>query len=519
MIGVLFSQSSSRAGMIVQAAIARSVSSSQVVVISRSSLDSVSLVVAIDIPEKWGAELVSWLRRSRRKLIILGCIPSVLISDLGWQVVQSHSMLDHAVSSEATPIHQWRASSAAVHYSSNASVLGASHWVRHFERFDFADEWNNLGFGAIRADGSCWSVAQSLDAGECTLASIEVDNHVCGAYAALAEIHASSILWFNRAVGPCDSYEWRIVENYLSRYGADCLPCQPVLSEIPWGYDAAVTSRLDCDEDVESARALWDAYRELNIPFSLAVHTSNLSSARHHSILSEVLNNGGAVLSHSATHPENWGGSYAAALRQGEESATQLQRITGKAVRYAVSPFHQTPHYALQALADAGYFGCIGGGGRSDPEFTLARGGEVANIPSGFIGHSQQCMLHGDCMLAEGDPLLMYKQSFDQAFETQTLFGYLDHPFSERYAYGWLDEQSRIQVHRELIQYIQERAVNPIFLNEDMALDFLSYKSKYEIIECGGVFAVSNENPDSELKVAIEYSGKTLLLEQGDTLE
>src|SRR5690606_27172436 len=112
-------------------------------------------------------------------------------------------------------------------------------------------------------------------------------------------------------------------------------------------------------------------------------------------------------------------------------------------VPYAVSPFHQSPQYALEALCDVGYSGCIGGIIRNDPEFLLARGGELAGFPVGFIGHSQQCMLHGDCLLEAGDPLAIYKMAFDQALETRSLFGYLDHPFSERYQYGWVDEESR----------------------------------------------------------------------------
>ena len=266
--------------------------------------------------------------------------------------------------------------------------------------------------------------------------------------------------------------------------------------------------RLDCDEDVESARPLWEAYREMGVPFSLAVHTTNLADPRHHPILRELVAAGGSVLSHTATHAPNWGGSYAAARAEGEESARQLETVTGVPVRYAVSPFHQTPPYALAGLADAGYRGCIGGIIRNDPEFLLARGGHLAGLPESFVGHSQQCMLHGDCLRAESDPLAVYRQAFDLALETRTLFGYLDHPFSERYAYGWPDEGARIRAHRDFVAYIRGRAADPLFLTEEAALDFLRAKADLRIVRDEAGFRVLPPAVPAAFPVAFEHRGE-----------
>jgi hypothetical protein len=185
--------------------------------------------------------------------------------------------------------------------------------------------------------------------------------------------------------------------------------------------------------------------------------------------------------------------------------------VTGREVRYAVSPFHQTPHYALQALADLGYAGCIGGIIRNDPDFVLARGGELADLPAGFVGHSQQCMLHGDCLLADGDPLAVYRQAFDHAHATGTLFGYLDHPFSARYAYGWADEAARIDAHRQLIAHIRERARAPLFLHEDAAMDFLRYRAQASVRDEDGVYRVAlPAGASNGLQLAIEYHGRRM---------
>jgi hypothetical protein len=319
----------------------------------------------------------------------------------------------------------------------------------------------------------------------------------------------SAVLWFNRTVGPCDSFEWRIVENFLSSYRAADLPCHPVLSEIPWGFDAAITSRLDCDEDVESARSLFQAYQRMGVPFSLAVHTQNLAVEGHYAILRDLLADGGAVLSHTATHAPNWGGSYAAALHEGLSSAQLIEQGIGQRPRYAVSPFHQTPPYALQGLSDAGYAGCIGGIIRNDPEFVLARGGSLADLPPGFVGHSQQCMLHGHSMLAEGDPLAIFKQAFDLAFETRTLFGYLDHPFSPRYAYGWSDEVARAAVHEEFVAYIRARTVKPLFMNEEAAMDFLRVRALTQVVLDGDVVRAWNSSGvTTSLTPGVELAGE-----------
>ncbi|EON11202.1 polysaccharide deacetylase [Pandoraea sp. SD6-2] len=181
-----------------------------------------------------------------------------------------------------------------------------------------------------------------------------------------------------------------------------------------------------------------------------------------------------------------------------------------------MSPFHQNPAYALEALSDAGYEGCVGGIIRNDPEFLIARGGMLANMPSGFIGHSQQTMFHGDCLLADGDPLETFKRAFDIAYQSKTLFGYLDHPFSKRYQYGWSTEAERIDAHEQLIAYISARASKPLFMNEDVALDFLLAKSKTNVTEDEGKFRVQvpQQCPSFDrLSLSVEFRGERVAVD------
>ncbi len=518
MIGLLSHYPERDASNLVLAALRRSVSRSMAMRITSASLGAQAVVVAISPNDRLAEELVVWLSGGRRKLILLGHIPPALCSHLNLSASAWPTSADWALS---PPAETGKAgvSAAEVHYHSLATAFGAQAWVRPLERFDFTNEWNNLGYGAIRADGSIWALSDALIAPtNAALASIVLDDEILASYCALFEDETSSVLWINREVGTIDSFEWRLVERFISEWRwAEGMPCRPVLSEIPFGFDTAVTMRLDCDEDITSANFLWDSYREMDVPLSLAIHTSHLTS-KHRVFLQVFHKSGGAVLSHTATHAPNWGGSYEAALVEGYESRRLIAETIGEEVAYAVSPFHQSPHYALAALCDVGYSGCIGGIIRNDPEFLLARGGELADFPHGFIGHSQQCMLHGDCLLKEGDPLAVYKAAFDRALEIKSLFGFLDHPFSERYQYGWANEETRASMHRELVRHIRTSASRPLFLNEIQALDFLRARAALEVTVTSGGFVLSGSDNVELFNFGVEYCGELFAFKDGAIL-
>jgi hypothetical protein len=519
MIDLLANRASCDVAELVLAALQRSVSRAQV---RNASLASVvpgaRILVAINPTAEHAHAIEKWRCAGAGKLILLGQLPAQLMQVLALEPTDWPMVDDGWSRSASAPAYGFAESAGHVVYTKRAGVFGAASWRRPLERFDFTDEWNNLGYGAIRFDDSPWALAQPVRASvaDC-LANVEIDGEHVAAYALLRDEDSCSTLWFNRSAGPIDSFEWRLVEMFLSSWRYGELPCQPVLADIPFGCDAAVTMRLDCDEDIESSRALRQAYHDLAVPFSLAVHTTNLRDSSQHALLKEMAVAGESILSHTATHAPNWGGSYANALAEAKESMTLLEAVIGQSVRYAVSPFHQTPSYALHGLSDAGLAGCIGGIIRNDPEFLLARGGTLAGLPEGFVGHSQQHMLHGDCMLEGGDPLAISRQAFDRAYETGTLFGYLDHPFSSRYQYGWPDENTRIQAHQDLIAHIRSRAPNVRFLSENEAMDFLQDKSAWQVFggDAGYELRYTRESARSALPVAVEYAGQRFAAVQG----
>ena len=481
-----------------------------------------AVFVVVHPREEWTDALLSLLDR-RVKLILLGRLSTGLAQALGVSLAHEWPVLwAETTTCPAAPVHGSTESAAHVVYPTSAPRV-ANHApalaVRPFRRYDYAAEWNNLGYGAITADGTAWSLSQHATAQEAhQIAKVQLGEQFLCSYAALWNRETSSVLWFNRAAGPIDSQEWRIVEDFLSCHRAQDLPCVPVLSEIPHGFDSAVTMRLDCDEDVESARALWTLYRSEKVPFSLALHSRVLSDDRHHHLPREVLAEGGALLSHTATHAPNWGGSYEAAFHEGRDSARAIESVTGVRVRYAVSPFHQTPDYARLGLADAGYRGCVGGIICNDPDFLTARAGMPPASGAGFIGHSQQCMLHGDCLLGDGDPLRIFKQAFDVARNGGAFFGYLDHPFSERYAYGWLDEAQRVNAHKAFIDHIRQSGGRICWANENDAMDFLSDRSQTVLTPANEGFRVERTARLSPWSLSVRYRGQTIRIEERGVL-
>ncbi len=521
MIHIVYPGNQVYTGQIVDAAFRRSFGRGQVESVCPAEWQSIldretaPTVVVAEPLDDWAELIGKTLKKRRAKLVLFGTLPTMVARLLGAGVRPINSEWNAKATCPPAPLHNFSESPLRIAYRRSLGDVASPIPERAFLRFDFADEWNNLGFGAIRADGSPWASRQMVNLPDtATLAEVTCHGEVVSSYAGLWDWEETSLLWFNRPAGPVDSQEWRLVEVFLSHYRYPDLPCSPSLTEIPYGFDAAVTMRLDCDEDVESARPLWEMYHDLGLPFSLAVHTVLLTDSRHHPLLREVVENGGAVLSHTATHLPNWGGSYETALNEATTSAAQLARVLGIQVPYAVSPFHQTPPYARAALADSGYAGCIGGIILKDPDFLMARGGPPPGSPSGFVGHSQQCMLHGDGLQHGGDQIAVFKEAYDIAVRGRSFFGYLDHPFSARYRYGWSGEEARLDIHLRFIDHLRSRE-RVLFANENDALDFIRYRAATAVTDSGEGFAVvPSRNLSSAWLLGVEYGGRISAVEE-----
>ncbi|MGB3619811.1 polysaccharide deacetylase [Ketobacter sp. MCCC 1A13808] len=524
MIRVLAAGDSSEAQMLVTAALGRSTPSGLIVEVSacellKSHSQSHQIWVIINPLAIWTASIISLLEKASNKILLLGRLPEPLTDALELQNSGPVSSLNEAAKAKPADTFGESNSDARVVYLNPIGNQFSPLDVRHFQRYDFMDEWNNLGYGSITTEGSVWSLSSCHIAQlKNQIANVLTDGGTQATWSALWD-STGSVLWFARSVGPIDSQEWRLVESWLANYRCDELPCVPVIREIPAGYDSAVTMRLDCDEDVESARPLWETYCELEVPLSLALHATVLTDPKHHKLPLDVLGSGGSILSHTLTHAPNWGGSYEAALHEGAESRAVIERAIGHSVRYAVSPFHHTPEYARKALADAGYEGCVGGIINCDPDFMTARSGVPVGQGSGFIGFAQQCMLHGDCMQDSEDPIRIFKQAFSSAKQSAQFFGFLDHPFSERYQYGWESEVQRTEVHRSLIESMRKSGGNVLFASMEDAFDFLKAKASVAGVYENGQYQLSTPQiAPASWQIECEYRNERQVIGAGGCL-
>jgi hypothetical protein len=458
---VVYDERDRYAAEIVATALRRSFTSGQIRCITCDQLTDGPLpppaAVLINPPAE-AAPLLAAVLATGGKALLLGRLPPVLGDLVGVNVLNEPPLDPALATAKVDHARHHDDSPAAIHYAAHPLALTSPLRQRALCRFDFQNEWNNLGFGRITADGSAWSLAAAaVNAGATPIAWIAVDKAPTPRlYAALRDAPCGAALWFNRAVGPVDSSEWRVVEVFLGDYRPDDLVCFPYLSEIPAGYAAAATMRLDCDEAVSTARPLFELYADSGTPLSLAIPTGQALGPDAIELMRDVARSGGSVVPHSVHHRVNWGGCYTEAAREAAQSKAALeQQVSGLGpVEYAVSPFHQNPIYAVHALADSGYAGFVGGIIAGDPEYLLGRAGQVPFIDSPLVSHSAQCMLHGDCFERYGRTVDTYQESFDNHRAGRSIFGYLDHPFSVRYQYGWADEASRLQAHGRLLAHI-----------------------------------------------------------------
>ena len=381
---------------------------------------------------------------------------------------------------------------------------------RYLSRYDFTDEWNNHGYGRIGVQGDpLYAIAQCA---QCKVANEElgwVENEIgekIGSYCTVHDSKKGSVLWVNRAVGPVDSLEWTIIEQYLSCYRSAELFCFPYLLEVPAGFTGVCTMRLDCDQAIAAARPLFELYCREEIPFSLAILTGLPMNQADWDLIHDVVAKGGAIVTHSVNHQPDWGGSYEIALKEASESKKWLENAVPaqNTDRYLVSPFHQNPRYAVQAMVDAGYAGFIGGIIHNDPDYLLARSGVVPYMEeTDFFSLSQQCMMHGDCFHRYGNSIAPYLETFRYQHSCQSIFGYLDHPFSSEYQYGWLTESERLAAHQELIR--EMKSVDGIwFCNLNECLDFCHKRARTQVwIDPEGILQWKGEESD-KMNLAVQ---------------
>lgn len=351
-----------------------------------------------------------------------------------------------------------------------------NHPERYLSRYDFEDEWNNYGYGKIYSKKNIWSLKSLIFCKnkKQNIGTIKINNELI-TFVSLHQLNKSCILFINRDAGIFDGFDVTIIEKFISSYKNN-LPNFPIISEIPNSYSGLVTMRLDCDENIQSAKKINQLYNHFNVPFSLAILTSILRK-NDKDFLNYIIKKDGAILSHSHDHLVNFGDNYETCLFQINTSIEKLKEL-GIKIKFVVAPFHHTPNFTYNALHDLNLKGLVGGINKNYPQDISFRSGFYSKELKVLL-NNQQCMMHGD-IHPLSDKIDNYKKSFLISYKNKRAFGYLDHPFSERYSYGWKNEKLRLRTHRNFLKFMKKKS-NIIFLNQNDFMNFLYTRSQINI--------------------------------------
>ena len=328
-------------------------------------------------------------------------------------------------------------------------------------------------------------------------------------------INKNIIIWVNRNLSLIDLPEWKIIEEFISNGYFNKYPCIPYVSEFSCTENGYITMRLDCDEDIESARQIYNLYKQYNLPISLAITTNQIVNKNKITTLPlEVYDYGGTILNHSHSHPINWGGTKDIIREEIKLSTNLIKKTFNINTEYAVSPFHHLTIEAIEVLNEQNYKGVVAGICSSHHEFLIIKGGSISDELN-ILLHSQQCMLHGDCLTST--------RSIDDYLKNFYLFskigystGFLDHPISQRYDYGWNNNQRQINAHKKIIEYLLSENIK--FVNQKEIFERLKSKDelKIEVIEKINEQKVLIKNA-SKFYLSISLGGKKYNCEPSKT--
>lgn len=463
--------------------------------------------VAVAPPERAAATLAGFAREGR-KLLLLGPLGPRVAAIAGLPPTEPAAVDEAEAFAPARLETRFDASAARLVWTAEAPGGTPALCERAFCRFDFEEEWNHLGHGRIHAGTTRWSLWTAPDAGRAReAAGLEVDGRARGVAASRIDSPDASVFWMGRPVGPVDGLDWTSVERFFCDHRAGELPCWPAWCDWPAGFDAGATFRLDCDEAVASARPLFERYRERGVPVSLALLAGLELDADDRRLVADVLASGGSVLSHSLRHLPGWGRDLDEARAEALGSRERIEALFPEAapVRFAVSPFHRNPPHAICALGEV-YDALVTGIPANDPECLIARAGVLPFSRPPLVSHSQPNMLHGDCFARQKESVRAWQEAFAAHRLAGTLYGYLDHPLSPRYAYGWAGEAQRTAAHDALLDTVTA-SEHPWLPSQGRALAHLVRRAATDLdLDPGG--RPRAQGPDGPEPLAVRLAGE-----------
>ena len=375
-------------------------------------------------------------------------------------------------------------------------------------RFDFELEWNNSFSGNIIDKHEILNLSHYCSNNNNSNNVVYIMNSNEEKIPLIAEffIDQNVLIWVNRNLSLIDLPEWKIIEEFISNGYFNKYPCIPYVSEFSSSENGLITMRLDCDEDIESARKIYTLYKRYNLPISLAITTNQIENKESISSLPrEVYDYGGTILNHSHSHPINWGEKKDIISKEIELSTKLIKKAYNITTKYAVSPFHHLTIEAINILNQQNYKGVVAGICSSHHEFLIVKGGTI-NKELNILLHSQQCMVHGDC-LTEKRSLDDYLNNFYYFSKIGYSVGFLDHPISKRYDYGWKEPQRQINTHKQIIEFLLFKNIK--FISQREIFERLKAKDELniDILKKDDAQDIFIKN-DSKFYLSISIGGK-----------
>ncbi len=374
-------------------------------------------------------------------------------------------------------------------------------------RYDFDLEWNNTFCGNITNENKILNLSHNcflIEGKNVAFIKNSKDQNI--PLISEFELNGNIIIWINRNLSLVDLPEWKIIEEFISNGYFREYPCIPYISEYSSSDNGLITMRLDCDEDIESARKIFEIYKINDLPISLAITTNQIKENQFISSLpKEVIDYGGTILNHSHSHPINWGGSKDNIKKEIITSNNIIKKSFGIKAEYAVSPFHHLTWAALEVLNELNFKGVIAGISSSHHEFLIIKGGSIHETLD-ILLHSQQCMIHGDC-LTNTRTVDSYLNAFSLYSNLGFSSGYLDHPISERYDYGWKNLKRQVKTHQQTIEYLLNKNIK--FISQKELFQRFAAKEKIQLKTINKnnfyYFEIKNE---SKFCLSISFGGK-----------
>ena len=117
-------------------------------------------------------------------------------------------------------------------------------------------------------------------------------------------------------------------------------------------------------------------------------------------------------------------------------------------------------------------------------------------------------MLHGDC-LTKSRKIDNYLETFFNSYQLGFSTGFLDHPISERYDYGWGSSKRQVNAHKKIIEFLLSHNIS--LVSEEEIFKRLKAKEQLEItnIEKNNQYLVKIKNK-SRFRLSINLACQKL---------